>query len=69
MLPEGVESICIDSFSNCRNLKTMTLPTTLKNIEWGAFNNSNLLKSYIYPKEKEEEFKKMISETKYELPF
>jgi len=47
----------------------MTLPTTLKNIEWGAFNNSNLLKSYIYPKEKEEEFKKMISDAENGLPF
>ena len=69
VLPEGVESIGIESFSSCWNLKTITLPASLKNIAFGAFEHSDHLQDFVFPKGREEEFKKMISETKYDLPF
>jgi hypothetical protein len=69
VLPEGVESIGIESFSSCWNLKTITLPASLKNIAFGAFEHSDHLKDFVFPKGKEEEFKKMIRETEYNLPF
>ena len=69
VLPEGTESIGIESFSFCRNLKTMTLPSTLKNIAYNAFEHNDHLQNFIFPKGMEDEFEKMISEGKCNLPF
>ena len=69
VLPEGTESIGIESFSFCWNLKTMTLPSTLKNIAYNAFEHSDHLQNFIFPKGMEEEFEKKISEGKCNLPF
>ena len=69
VLPEGVETLGIESFSFCSNLKTMTLPSTLKKIAYSAFAQSDHLQNFVYPKGMEEEFKIMISDAKYELPF
>lgn len=69
VLPEGVESIGVESFSFCWNLKTMTLPASLKNIACGAFEHSDHLQNFVFPKGKEREFKTMINEAKYDLPF
>ena len=69
VLPEGVETLGFESFSFCSNLKTMTLPSTLKKIAYSAFAQSDHLQNFVYPKGMEEEFKIMISDAKYELPF
>lgn len=69
VLPEGVEYIGIESFSFCPNLKTITLPTSLKTIVCGAFDHSDHLQNFVYPKGMEDEFKKMVDDAKYDLPF
>lgn len=61
-IPEGVLSIGVESFSFCRNLKTMTLPSSLKKIGYCAFEHSDQLENWIYPKDREDEFKKMIED-------
>ena len=68
-LPEGLLSIGVESFSFCWNLKTITLPASLKFIAYSAFEHSDHLKNIIYPIGKEEEFKKMIKDGMYDLPF
>lgn len=68
-LPEGLMTIGVESFSFCWNLKTMTLPASLKIIAYSAFEHSEHLKNLICPKDKEEEFKKMIKYGMYDLPF
>lgn len=67
-LPEGTESIGVESFSFCRKLKKMTLPASLKEIAYGAFASSDHLQNFIYPKGKENEFKKMMSNGGYKFP-
>ena len=47
----------------------MTLPASLKIIAYSAFEHSDHLKNIIYPKDKEEEFKKLIKDGMYDLPF
>lgn len=69
VIPEGVEYIGIESFSFCPNLKTITLPTSLKTIVCGAFDHSDHLQNFVYPKGMEDEFKKMVDDAKYDLPF
>ena len=59
----------IESFSYCPNLKTITLPTSLKTIACGAFDHSDHLQDFVYPKGMEDEFKKMVDDAKYDLPF
>ena len=68
-LPEGTESIGIESFSFCWNLKTMTLPASLKEIACSAFEHSDNLQNFVCPKSREAEFKEMIKDGKYDLPF
>ena len=55
---KGLLSIGVESFSFCWNLKTMTLPASLKLIAYSAFEHSDHLQNIIYPIGKEEEFKK-----------
>lgn len=69
VLPEGVVSIGVESFSHCSSLKSMTLPASLKSIELSAFENSSHLQNFVYPKDREEEFKKMIEDGRCDLPF
>lgn len=69
VLPEGVESVGVESFSFCWNLKTMTLPASLKKIAYNAFEHSDHLQNFVYPKGLEDEFKKMISDGKYDSLF
>lgn len=68
-IPEGVLSIGVESFSFCWNLKTMILPSSLREIGYSAFEHSDHLTNLIYPKEREDEFKEMIKDGKYDLPF
>ena len=67
-LPEGVLSIGIESFSFCKNLKAMTLPSSLKKIGKNAFELSENV-NFIFPKDREKEFHKMIKDGQYGLPF
>ena len=68
-IPEGVLSIGVESFSFCWNLKTMILPSSLREIGYSAFEHSDHLTNLIYPKDREDEFKEMIKDGKYDLPF
>ena len=69
VLPEGVVSIGVESFSHCSSLKSMTLPASLKSIELSAFENSSHLQNFVYPKDREDEFKIMIEDGRCDLPF
>ena len=68
-IPEGVLSIGVESFSFCWNLKTMIMPSSLREIGYSAFEHSDHLTNLIYPKDREDEFKEMIKDGKYDLPF
>ena len=62
-------SIGVGAFEFCRNLKTMKLPSSLKEISPGAFEHSDKLQNFIYPEGMEEKFNKMMEGAKYDLPF
>lgn len=49
MLPEGIESIGNDAFWGCSNLSAISLPSTLKEIHFGAFVACNSLESIVIP--------------------
>ena len=50
VIPEGVTTIANYAFFECTQLKTVTLPSTLKNIKYGAFQVCNSLTDiYAYP--------------------
>ena len=68
-IPEGVLSIGVDSFCFCWNLKTMKLPLSLKEIGPAAFEHSDKLQNFIYPKGMEEKYNKMIEGAKSDLLF
>lgn len=49
LIREGVDTIESGAFSNCKNLTSVKLPSTLKNIYTGAFENCDSLKSIYIP--------------------
>ena len=48
IISEGIEEICYEAFFSCKNLKSITLPSTLKKINDWAFNGK-VLKKVIIP--------------------
>jgi len=48
-VPEGVEVIRENAFSECKNLKSILLPSSVKKIERSAFSYCKSLKSIILP--------------------
>lgn len=46
IIPEGVTMIGAGAFSNCKNLKTVVLPKSLKYIEDRAFSDTNVERLY-----------------------
>lgn len=44
IIPEGVEKISRFAFISCSGLKTITLPVSMKQVEWGAFGYSSIRK-------------------------
>lgn len=50
VVPDGIEVIAKGAFAKCRNLTTVKLPSTLKEIKEGAFEFCSELKSIVVPK-------------------
>ena len=46
-IPEGVETIGDDSFENCKSIRKVILPTTMKTIESGAFTSAANLEEVV----------------------
>lgn len=51
VIPEGIKKICYAAFVENRSIKTITLPSTLTDIEDRAFNGSNINKVICLAKE------------------
>lgn len=47
VIPEGITWLSDGTFTGCKNLETVTLPTTLETIEYNAFSNSGLTSIFI----------------------
>lgn len=47
VIPEGITRLPDGTFTECQNLETVTLPTTLEAIENNAFSNSGLTSIFI----------------------
>ncbi|MBO6047397.1 MAG: leucine-rich repeat protein, partial [Erysipelotrichaceae bacterium] len=53
-LPENVDRICILSFAECTNLASITIPSSVTDISFNAFENCGALKDVYYSGTKEQ---------------
>ena len=66
---EGTEMIGQKAFCLCSNLKRITLPRSMKEIEWGAFKMCDNLKEVVYPKGMKTKLQKMMENGMADMPF
>ena len=66
---EGTEMIGQEAFCLCSNLKRITLPRSMKEIEGGAFKMCYNLKEVVYPEGMKMELRKMMENGMTDMPF
>ena len=67
VIPNGVEKIAHNAFSNCKNLTTLTIPKTVKSFDSFFINGCDNLKTIKVPKGKGEYYRELINQHSRDL--
>ena len=67
VIPNGVEKIAHNAFSNCKNLTTLTIPKTVKSFDSFFINGYDNLKTIKVPKGKGDHYRELINQHSKDL--